>query len=952
MAKRSTGSDTGILHLINSLGACTPPDLLRLLESSETPPDIRIACALAMLCSREPQGQIPAPDSWRIPLDAIAASTYPLAEAALRHVAGQARNSRIRLEAVRRLGRLANTKDSVELLRETAREGPVAPANFQSESVTPDAMREAALLAMGDLKRPVKTDCDAVLEVLVRETPAGDTTVFRAGAQALSSVAKASDLGRILELGEKVQQSQMLLRLLCACSTFEKKSLLANKAQLSAMFIRALDRYEEQRDLHDRAIELARRMSCAELVKGLADRYSGDSLEHGRGRVCAAALEAYGAPDDTLTRAYLAFARAEGNAHSKSPCIVGLTRCTQKGSTTEVLRDLLHHLHPGYRRILMTEAGLHLAGDMRTLVYGMCDALDALPDQSRRTQAAWTCAVGILRASVCQSEDAPVFDDLNQFRQREQRRSRDEETPPGLLIRLLNEVEPEANGVHWLANRLASPDVGIGATTLSECMVALDDELSRLIIGTVLKEAAKCRTPSDLGDDSSLRKFEQLAFTRCDRWMREHLPAFLVTEGALNRYVLDVLRRRHPEFVARVQAALAEVGSSDDAAALLRALAEKGGRDSVKLLSQAVAFVAGTASDTTKVRTEALRLVRDAMTSADPSVSPEARKELLSQIHGRFEDTREVRLMAYNVAASAADPMSILPLRERQRTDQDRAGQEAISAALATIRHKLIEARPEMKDVHGLVAWLKNVGDLGDPGLTSKVVDLLAIPHSSREVLVAAMACIEKLGNPKAVQAVERFIAETSPSGDVLRAARHARAVLEGRQDVQLLDILPRLFPDAPAVLETDYQCVLGARVPRLAKALGDAASQYEAGHWDDLVTKLDGVCDLLVRHIFERYPQLLGLDETKASKLARQDYANRIAMTEFRNAFPVVQPLLLAIHDARQEASTAHIEDSDGAEKPGVNKETADFVLDQFRTAFVKVMCHLATTQGVDKAG
>jgi len=934
------------LALVDSLGSCVPSDLLKFLKPGQVSPDLIIAVSLAMLSSKEPQAQRPPNEHIRIPLDAVASSSNPLAERTLYIVADRARNSRVKLEAVRRLGRVATGTKSRQFLRDVAREGTVAPMNYQNDSITPDMMKEAALFSLGEVQKAAKADVDAILEVLSQEADdVGDSAVFRAGTQALATTARAADLGHILDLAEKCPPSPMILRVLCACSSLTSRTLLREKARIVPLFIRALDRYQEGKELHEPAQRLARRLSCQDLVEGVLERYSGDCLDQARGQLAATVMESYSCPDDVLTKAYLAFARAECNAHMSSPCVQGLKRCAQSGKAKYIITQLVqNHNHPGYRRMFIAGAALPVAGGMKALVAHVCDALDSIQDAGRRTQAAWPCIVGIIRASVADIEDAPQFEDLNQFRQRSHHQGGRPETPLQVLVRLLGNAEAEQSGLPWLAKRLASGETEPSAVTLAQCILGFDDDLSRLFIREVFGAAFACEKPTECPEDSGLHKIEELAFSCCDQWLRDELPGLLMYEGRLNKYVLDVMRRTLPDFVSRVEEALTEVKSARDATALLDAVAKKGDSDSIRLLGRAISFVSGHIREVSVVRMKALRHVSDVLADEDVSIPAEIRNELLSQIHQRFEDPREVRLLAYAVAGTTADPVSITHLRARLQTDSDAKGKSGIKTALKRIRERLLTERPGWGEAESLKQWLKHVGDLGDDALLASVTDILKTPHPNRAVRVAALDCLANLKSRKAILVIDEFVAETSPSGDVLQAARHAKAVLMDRKDLSLREVLAEVFPDDSVVfdLSIDYQVIFGARLARIARALSEAITQHQSCHWDDFVTKLDGLCELIVRHIYDKYPHLLGIDQVQAQKMVRRDYANRLSMSQFRQAFPAAQPLLESIHATRYEATTAHVEDRDGSEKPGVGREEAELSLEQFRMAFTKMVSTL----------
>ena len=445
-------------------------------------------------------------------------------------------------------------------------------------------------------------------------------------------------------------------------------------------------------------------------------------------KVCAVCMEAYNPPDDILARAYLAFARTRGNGQTESRCVKGLIRCAKAGMTGEIIRALVHEDCEGYNELLSTGAGLHIAGGMRTYTRSVCDALDSLKEQGKRTSAARTCVVGLLRASLSSSEDMRWLTDLNQFRQGHRPFYGDREEGIASLVRHLKEANLAGSGIHWLASQLVAGKPSDGAIALAECLLAHDDELSHFFIEHVLTVAAACKA-SAFADDSNLRRFEELAFTRCKEWLQQQLPSVLITNGTPNNYVLDVLRRRHRDFVSRVRETLSVVIKSEDAVCLLRALAEHCGNESVKLLGEQIGFVSERISDVARVRSAALQLLERALVKTNASIASDTRKAVLLRMHAAFEDTLEVRLLAYSMATALADPITISPLRDRQSTDKDPDAQAKIAAALGAIRQKLLVERPAMTDDSGLVVWLGQVGTLADSALSEKVEELLALPH-------------------------------------------------------------------------------------------------------------------------------------------------------------------------------------------------------------------------------
>ena len=214
---------------------------------------------------------------------------------------------------------------------------------------------------------------------------------------------------------------------------------------------------------------------------------------------------------------------------------------------------------------------------------------------------------------------------------------------------------------------------------------------------------------------------------------------------------------------------------------------------------------------------------------------------------------------------------------------------------------------------------------------------------------MAALECAGRLGDPRAIDAIDQYLGATSPSGDVLQAARRAKAVLQGRHDLPFLGVLSEVLPQDSAALslDIDYEAMFGiARLTRLAKAMQEALGELRAEHWEDFVTRLDGVCDSLIRHLYGTLWQRIKLDEKKAHELARKDYGNRLALSELKRAFPKLQSSLAAIHSLRHEATTAHLEDADGGEKPGIGREEAEIALDHFRIAFPAYVQEMSSSQ------
>ena len=260
--------------------------------------------------------------------------------------------------------------------------------------------------------------------------------------------------------------------------------------------------------------------------------------------------------------------------------------------------------------------------------------------------------------------------------------------------------------------------------------------------------------------------------------------------------------------------------------------------------------------------------------------------------------------------------------------------------SLTSIGKQLMVARPSRTAADLSIKWLAHVADLGDGSFVDEVASFLSPPHSERRVLVAALNSLERLGQERAIKSIDQFVTDTSPSNEVLHAARHARAVLQNRNDLELLEVLARIFDDGSPVLDpkVDYEKLFGlSRMKRLAKGLSESLLLKENGYWEEFVTKLDGICDMLNRHLFDKHWAAMGLPEEKARALSKREYGNRLSISEFRNSFPVLQPLMQTINDMRNAATTAHQEDSDGTEKPGLEEDDASLAIEQFKNLFTR---------------
>jgi len=945
MTRTPRTQESALRRFIDGLGQCTRNDLMGLIQDEEITGDARICTCLAALCTFEERTQRPHETLYGRPLDALADSGHPMAEAALLHLAQSCRINRIRVEAARRLGRIATGKKAREFLREAAEDGTIGSTNFQNDKVTSTTMKAAALQSLGELKRPTKTDTELVIQILRTEAQsAANSEPFRAGARALANMAKPSDISEIIELAEVRSDHDMVLQLLSVCGGFPRASFQGHERDIARLLYSSLEGYRDEEPYRTALPELARQASCAELIRGVSQRYRDDHLSRGRGRISAAALAGYPRPDAALVDACLAFARSESNVFTDSPCIRGLALCAKAGKAEHIVKQVFSHRHPGYDKILGSTAMLDILGTVQALVDRLCDAIVATDIRRVVPHLTATCCESMIRASLAHCKEAPSFASLKALVEEAAHSATESCDPVADLASRLSNVEPKRNALSILAKRIVRACSGDGAIKIAAHLLGLPSQLAHLFLKELFTTAAsvnaeRARDPSA---DSALLQVEELAFGKHQAWVEENLERLLLRDGKLNTYILHAARRRIPGFAAKAMAVVPLVTCLGDMKRVLEAIALTGNKDAVQSLVGAVAYESPSGQMIPEVRTKAIELAGRLVAEAKGLDAEKTRHALLERVHERFEDVLPVRLAAYAVAGAMAAPGSIVFLKGRLTTDRNERGKRAVEHALAAIRQRLIDNRPERSDPQGLRSWLGNVGALEDGRLLSHVLKLLAPPHSDQEVLVAALGCVGQLGDRDGIEAIDAFLSNTSPSGRVLQAARMAKARLQDRHDLSFLESLSAIFPeDSPVLnLAIRYDSMLGrGRITRLSRALASTLEQWHAEHWDDCLCCLDGVCDVLVRHVYENCWERMGIEENQARKLAAKQYGNRLNVSQFRSAFPALQSMFSTIHELRQEARTAHVEDADGGEKQGVRKEDAEFALNTFRAAFIQLV-------------
>jgi hypothetical protein len=945
--------DEAFALLLKAMGSClrgVAPGVLK--AAAHVSEDAFVVAASAFLCSFEPS-QPGDPQVIRACLDALAASRHPAAVVVLMHVAQSAVIGRIKVEAIRRLGRVRLSRDAAGLLHTLAKEGFRPPHQFANDAVSTEEFRVAAIEAIGKAAKPDTSDVETIRDILLAEADGRqETRVFAAAVEAVYAMGEAFPPKTLMEIIGKCHVGLMRLRMLAACSAQGARALRASAPAIASLLCEALSALNNEQALRERLEVLVVGVAGPELITSLSERYCNDSLGNGRGAICLAALQAYKKTEPVLMKAYLAFARAPANAYTGAACLQGLGVCAAAGMSDTIVRPLIQQDHPGYMQLVRCGLLLEVLGSVDAVVDKVCDALDAEENTHRRAQCTERCCEAILAVSLLSEPGASKDHGFEWVKRTPEWLRQCEPNRMNEMVAALGRCPPDCNGVMRLAARLVSPGPLAGTRAIAEWFARRQDALGEYFVETTLKAAGNVSfsPPQGLPEECGLLQIEDLIVRQHQPKLRELLPRLVHAGSKLNRFAFDLMRRRRIGFPQAAQVILQGCPAAEDVAFLLESLALETDNSSAVTIAGATEFNSPDKKAAAMVREKAIALACEAVGKRPAAARPALVRTILEKLHGRFQDVAPVRLAAYDACGRLADPQSIRPLKDRLGNDKDVKCKEAIADALKRIGEGLKTARPATHDVPSLVTWLGHVGDLGDTTLLPDVRPFLSSPHSSVDVQVAALQCLEHMGKPSVIPQIDEFVTETSASDRILQAARHAKMTLLGRADLELVEVLSRIMPSDSPALEpsTDYAREFGAaRVKRLAGGLRDAVSQWEAGHWDDYVTKLYGVCEVLSRHLFETHYAAMGLEKDRAARLAGGHYRNRLDLSEFRKAFGSIHAPMVSIYQLRGDAETAHVEGSDGSGKPGLQKADAELARDEFRKLFGEYARLVAGNQG-----
>lgn len=927
-------------------GGCTRSDLVKLLKEAQDRDNERmLLVAATLLASIEANPQFPpANDVIRVPFEFLSGATSPLAHRLIQQFAEHSPIACIRIEAVKRLGAVADEPATKEMIRTWAEKGFPLGMTYQHEQRTADAPRIAAITALGAVPKPDDADLKIVMAVLdetlsVQPNPC---PVFDEAAASLNRISRPADVPKIVELIGKCPHHDRRLRLLAVCAKHDKQLLVPHQSKLTKALCESIQQWNDSDAQLTMALkELGTKFADTNLLKMLAEWYSGDMLTHGRGDLIATVMQAHGGTKEDLQWAALVFARSPANAQRGELCAKQLKVCASAGFYETVRKRLLDEDAQGYQVILENGTALDILGPVARLVEGYCEHVGSTPEPNRRTALAHKCAVSLLAIQLSGSKDChfaacQLFDIRLQHRNTYQV-FRDSPVTEAALICRSASAETDALGA--LAQRVAGALPDLGAIEIIKQFV-WHDKVGELVVERVFASALETAltTPGGIAEESAVRQFEKVILPDWQQNLAALLSPVTVLDGTLNRAVLDLVRRNNFSFVDVSKKVLGANLSLSDVDFVLESLACSEDGKAIELLAQSCGHHESDRNRTNHIRTKAIELLENHLkksSGADNGTVPLA----LAAIHDRLCDTPSVRMAAYRACGSIGDLGSIRPLRDRQGSETDAKAKHELAVALDALKARLVASRPSISEAKTILRWINHVGELGDGSFLGNLKVYLFPAHPNHEVLLAALDAIGKIENVVGVQVVQEYINDTAPPPPILAKARRVRMALEQRNDIDLFQNLARFLPeDSPALDPAiNYESLLGLGPMRSAtKVLRDCGNRIDVGHWDDFVTRINAIFELMVRVVYTRCNAAMGIDDAKRNKMLKGgEYGPLISFGEFKQAFPSLQAICQQLLVLRRDAAVAHAGNPDGSEKAGVDEDDAQLAKGLFAKAW-----------------
>ena len=896
--------------------------------------------AATLLAVVDAQGPRPGNDLIDTALDVLASTDAAIAQGLLWQAAEHARNARIRVEAIRRTGPIA-TPERSSLLRKWATEGFQPVVNFQHDQIDLNSIREAAINALGAIKNPTAEDIETIISGLTLPSNPAELSqkVFAAAGEAYWLAANTASLPKLVGLVSRRWHGDTGTSLLALTAKFSAKELNPHAEELRKVFLEAARDWPNDNVRESRLLTLAGRLLTAEFFQDWVSRYGADGLEHGRGRVTLKLLEGFTQLSEGVAKGLLILARWPRNLLADGPVVKGLRECVGAGHGRLVAQTIVAQAHDGHRQLVESGAVFSLYDSVDTALTIICEVLSSIRNENDRQRMATVVATGAL-AAAC-TEEMPDPNARTTSRKGQSQNAKEDQETFNRKAKMMEQLDPSQNPVVVAARLLSPPTSSSGAMSVSESWLIRGDALAQYVIQMVLREAGRSNA---FGQDTpALTRFEQCLLpsqpqrSSMRATLEIALPLEIVVDGRLNRYALDLMQRAKLSFEKGAEIALDGIQTKDDAQVLLDRLYAEG---AVDVLIKSTRFHREGQEPLTKhVQATSISLVTKLLTQMNDRKRLDA---FAAQLQERFQDLLTVRESAYRACGELGSFLSIRPLRDRLRKETAPSAKGIIEQAINVLRERLVEEKPQQVTANAIKQWLGFVADLGDPTLVPLVLGYLDPPHTDHAVRHSALNAIEHMPSPESLEAVKKFTSDTAPEGETLAVARHAHLVLEERNDSDLFAVLSSFYSTEEEVLDPAINYVKlfgGTLLAIVTKGLKKSLELFNDGHWEEFVTRISGVMESVIRHVFRRQFDVLGIDEDKAKAMAGGNYRNLLNFAAFRNTYGKLQTHCDTIYAYRGESSTAHATRTDGSTKDEATSDDAEYIRDEFKLAFAEAV-------------
>ncbi len=917
------------------LGEFTRDRVVELLRQSEDANSVVFAAMAATLLASIDLQSSPR-EVITAALDVLARTETVLARSLLWQAAEHARHPRVRIEAIRRSGGIA-TPEQCASLRKWAAEGFTLSVPCQHDQIDKNHIRQAAIEAIGHVKKPTKEDVDTIIVAITPPTEMKEFSpaVFKAACEAYWLIGDKASLSRLTELISQRWLANILFPLLSLAGKYSVKELQPYVEQLRKAFCECTGDWPDDSTVSSHLLTLATTIASPEFFQAWTCQHGREGMQHGRGQITSTLLKGLKRPCENTVSGLLSLAKWRCNLSDDTPVMAWLKKCIGASHGKTIAKRLIAEPNEGNSHLLGSGAFYSLYDSVDKAMGDVCEALGTQHEHQRK-QIAETVAKGTL--AMVRGEGEEECSTTNVTR-RNRNSATDEEHD--LLVRKvssLKSLDAGMNPIVAVAKRLSPPHSSPGAMAICEIWSRQGEALAGYVLEMVIREAGRENVLAQ--DTPMLKHFEEIALAAQPQQpslrslLEQALVSEIVVDGQLNRYAIDLMQRTNLSFEKGAWQALHEVQTTDDAQFVLERLHNKG---AIGTLTNSIKFHReGEEPLTTHVQATAIAFLTKLLSQGDDR---KQRETFVEQLHQRFQDLPRVREAAYRACGDLGGFSSIKPLRERLPSDSVAA--RAIRQAIEALRDRLIKEKPQEDAVDAVKQWLGFVADLGDPALVSLVKGYLNPPHADLAVRHSALIAIEHMKCAESLEVVKKFMDDTAPEGNTLVIARHARLMLEQRKDVDLFEILSKFYDADDEMLDPtiDYAKLFGSSLPIVTKGLKKSLELFGNGHWDEFVTRISGILEDASRFIFRSRFDKMGIDKDRASKIVNGPYRNLLNVTEFHNTYPMLQAHCSTVYTYRGESPTAHATNTDGSPKAETTSVDAEYVQDEFSLAFAEAV-------------